>query len=1202
MGFIKEGSTLLSIENQIKKDIKAYEYWGELSITLDDYNYIGERLYQVIQSSPEVDALYVTKHYPYVMTTFCVFMLRYKYDVNFWGLLSDELYVEIPDYQRSEIGSIIRKVFKQNDFDFSEVLSDTKINIAPIMYQACLPPDSSLDDLFYVLKNENNALFDPEILIDDLIEKRSYSIRKPLSNFLKRFKYDKAIDYILEVRDAMFEVDQHNDTDSRFGNRYIDWKASEKEKSTLKSRKSIERQNKPYLYFDNGRKGLCMVLPRIVISNDWSEECIWYVKGVGGFEKKLHCEVVSDDNYRYTEKIIVPVTPCEAYEIVLEEDDFGEESDKQWNIQGIPQDRPLIFNSSGRQINSAYIQRPYQITIIHNDIKISSYQNVQIEYQNYPSDSNDYLTICLIPGNGDSSISFSYDANLIKLISKPHINVNLEGKTLFGLNTDCFDVPLYTEIPDIEIEYDSGTVLRDLDVKILGETYTLGDIDSETIYTFEIHKFFKKKSYGLYSLMFYQYGKFLKQIQFAYVPRIKTNYNPQLSMVDKDSRRFNDSIKFYPSEGWMIEFENANMNHDEEKITVTYSSKIGALKGKLNFYDENISMSFNFSMPVNPYELYLINSIGELVENITDITYRIDIDEYKSESTWLNVTLFGAFKEKDVSIQLVTDNGIEQEEKVKILSSGLGNINLDAFYDTISGCALPAVFNLIIDEKNIPIIRINERLQLLDYPRVKEKNETDYVLISAKEDIKNLFVQRFGFKTVPKTLYYENSKLNKKGDMRGYPYNGRINQGIYIVSLEDLIESSIFEDDTENNYNLELNNNLLYVPRYKGIHRIYNSSEWIDYYIKMIIENQFMDNMNIDTYLKKQILSQIEIKELDDRDIESIVALAYLYNSKISNQYKQKIQKVMKVISTRFLRRGNRLRIIELLVDLGASQEIYDICIENYSLLLFFGDKKKTKSLAQQTMNSSIELSLLLALSSECNFRDTILKEKYRDLIGKEALKHILYVPNESETGIIVAEQKKFLIGEKSKVKVKLDHDIVGDEADINAMFIIKKYEWEFDVKLKPDNGLYFAHIKYIDQYVNWYLKNSENGWIKEQVKKKYKDIMNECCQNVLDAIERLKYDKTIGDMTKEYCSSIKERYSQIDSNKESVGAFLYIQALAAYLAKIPMEFEKYDNLRAIGIRFMSVAFEVAPRLSRRDVLMAGLFIYLKRKEELLCQ
>ena len=64
------------------------------------------------------------------------------------------------------------------------------------------------------------------------------------------------------------------------------------------------------------------------------------------------------------------------------------------------------------------------------------------------------------------------------------------------------------------------------------------------------------------------------------------------------------------------------------------------------------------------------------------------------------------------------------------------------------------------------------------------------------------------------------------------------------------------------------------------------------------------------------------------------------------------------------------------------------------------------------------------------------------------------------------------------------------------------------------------------------------------------------------------------------------------------------IDKLCIELIKFPCNGsdEKYDRYRTVGIKFMSNAFDIAPRLSRRDVLLAGVFVYLKGKEKLLCR
>ena len=65
---------------------------------------------------------------------------------------------------------------------------------------------------------------------------------------------------------------------------------------------------------------------------------------------------------------------------------------------------------------------------------------------------------------------------------------------------------------------------------------------------------------------------------------------------------------------------------------------------------------------------------------------------------------------------------------------------------------------------------------------------------------------------------------------------------------------------------------------------------------------------------------------------------------------------------------------------------------------------------------------------------------------------------------------------------------------------------------------------------------------------------------------------------------------------------FFYLQGLAAFLAELPENHAEYEKAIRAGEAFLAEAFNIAPKIARRDVLMASTFMYLVRKEELLCQ
>ena len=118
----------------------------------------------------------------------------------------------------------------------------------------------------------------------------------------------------------------------------------------------------------------------------------------------------------------------------------------------------------------------------------------------------------------------------------------------------------------------------------------------------------------------------------------------------------------------------------------------------------------------------------------------------------------------------------------------------------------------------------------------------------------------------------------------------------------------------------------------------------------------------------------------------------------------------------------------------------------------------------------------------------------------------------------------------------------------------------------------------------------------------KYQGVIKETREKIISAIDTLKKDTELGSMTRAYCDALRFRFKGNINNNTSIGAFFYLQGLAAFLTRIPTEYVEYDELRTAGIRYMSLAADIAPRLSKRDILMAGTYIYLKGKEELLCR
>ncbi len=1200
---ITRNQSLKDIEELIRGEVSCCEFWGDLQLSQEEFEALGDCIRKSFCSTGvNVEILY--KNFPHCTTTYMVFFAVYKYNANFWGALAEDLNTSIPQPLQESLGTCARRMFVKYKMDFSDSKDEVRVNIAPIIYEACIPPDSSLDDLFYILSYDAYGLFDPQLIIDDLIDMRSYAIRKPLLRFLTRFKGDRAVDYILEVYDAIISAEQKNSIHSRYTDSYYEWKLTEKSRQGVSSRKEKEHQTRPYLFFDEGRKGLAIMLPRIIVESEWIDTAKWIVSAPGGFRRTVECNVFGDEGRRFTDILSVSVPAAEQYTIKLQDSElFDDKPMTQWDIQGIPADKPVWFNNNGRQVNANYILSPYGILIFHSSIDLSELNEVGIEEQYYPYMTESYRIVSVTPLGSDARLVFDCHGKSIELLSRPQIKLELHGKHLFNVEA----LNLFTEIPQLIIETE-GSVNRDaLELRIGNSVCSV--VFSEDCTTIDLVECThgELKSYGTYSVRLYQHGRFLKQIEFNYVPLISSNYSPTLYWpANRTERNTSKNLRFKRLKEWELSFEGCNVNFDEETCIVDVPSSVGAIPVSLQSLSDEFTFRCSFELPVYPFEYDVVSLNGEAVEKTSKL-YRTDLKSLTDEELWFSLRTYGSFTEKDYSLALKTINGFDQIEAVKLNNKGSGNINLSSFYDTIRNSPLPLEIVLICDDiqdEGIPVIYVSEANSFTSPVRLLNSEKRDYVLLDAEDDGKDIDVLRFGFNKLSFHLTYEHSKLSKNGESRGYPLPERLVEGFYMVSGD---KNESFFDIDEDSFSFDQGNGLIYVRCPREDNHIKTSKHLLDLLLKDILNKktagELKEAMSYKILTVPSMLSQIEIVQLDDFDIERLVAIAYIANEKIEKNKKKLLEQLMRRISVSLMKRGDRYRIIELLSDLETPQEVFDTCLKEYSLLLFYSDNSERQLLAGKIEKYSPELAMVLMMSTDGSIRDCMWKEKYIDLIGKDAIKHMLYVPKYDDTIDPVTEQKRFIREEpENYVSVRVDDQIAGNLNAIQGMITFDKWGTpKFDVTRKPDYGLYFHRIKYVDQYVNWY-KNThdKNDEIYPEIRSMMNAVVEEYGEKILNCINDLNKHVDWKWLSKPYLEAVGKR-TDPSASKSSYGWFFYLQGVAAFLTRLPID-RKYDDKRKIGIKFMSEASVIAPKLSQRDILMAQVYIYLKRKEESLCQ
>jgi hypothetical protein len=164
----------------------------------------------------------------------------------------------------------------------------------------------------------------------------------------------------------------------------------------------------------------------------------------------------------------------------------------------------------------------------------------------------------------------------------------------------------------------------------------------------------------------------------------------------------------------------------------------------------------------------------------------------------------------------------------------------------------------------------------------------------------------------------------------------------------------------------------------------------------------------------------------------------------------------------------------------------------------------------------------------------------------------------------------------------------------------------KLNVAKKPDSGIYFDHIRYVDQYVNWYTNShSKEGEMLPWKRQLMIQVVQLHFKNIMKYVKDLKAVTGIAPIITRYEKALYSRtsgdiYANINSN--DYGRYFYLQGMAALMSKLPPEYKEYDGAIRTGETFMEEAMKIAPRIARRDLVMASTFIYLMRKEDKLCR
>lgn len=1189
---------MLSLEKKLLGDIKGKELWGDVNLSKDDFDSMIRFLSSYVQSD-EYYLKMACENFPVSVTTFLVFVSRYKYNTNFWGAATELLQIDNTQQIEKLLGSCALEMFELFGFDYSDALRSNRKYVDSILFEAGLPPESNLLDLFYIIKYDNQNIFDPLGVIDDLISSRSYAIRKPLLNFLKKYKSDRAIDLLIDVYDAINCVDSNMSGDSPYIENYREWKESEKSTERKNKKENLAR---PYLKFDDGSKGLCMVLPRFNLADEWIDEVKWIVESSDGYYIERTVIVSEDDSKRYTDSIVLPVSPSKEYYVSLVDGENISDSKFEYTISGVSEKGYLLFNSFGRQTNSAFFPYPGCVMVANDSISIKSLNGISQTRLSYPTDKVGYQIYAFDSIGTNSKLTFTANDNTIELSSKPQVNMTFKGEKLLGLS----DNSIFTTIPVLNITVDDDVSTNDLKLK-------LSISDKEL----NLDTFFEKKEtniilsdefdftnidgsikYGSYAVRIYQKNHFLKQAEFCFVPEIKSNYDGIQSWVSKNDRKVRKTFNFSTDDNYYLDFEDCLVKNENCYYFVEVPVDKGLINVRYKAIEEN-GFSCNFKLPILPFQADVLDSCGNIIDCVTDKVLTIENSEIIKNNTeyWINLKTYGEFKTYRYELRLETVNGTEQSYPIDNMRNGEINLNLSRFYDSVRNSPMPAqiVLSCSESEYSVPLMLIKESVLLSKKPIYLKQG---FILLSPFDEVNDLFIKKFGSDEIIPLPVSSSKKVPHKqlGMVRAFKLEKPLEEGLYNLDVEQ--SDDIFEYNESDISKFSFGINSFYIYNKNGENNDL-FSDWLNNIISKSVSRDFSKIKN----LLLEDIRKYEGISISQNDYEKLIIIASIYENEKERLKRDLVQKCMNLISSSILTGYDRFNLIKLLTKLHVSEELFNICLQEYNLLIFDFEENDV-DLAKDVALYSNELSLLMNLKSNSAIKSILRSEKFMELIGKETIREMLVLTDNEDSNETLFQQKMF-INEKSpcKISINLTSYISGEMKPIQDMIKSTSKNVYLDMSKKPDTGVYFFRIRYVDQYLNWYKLNHNYFGDMNQKTKDYMTFLQE--SYISDIIDCLDFFKKKYGFVSRYDNVLKKRYegdAKMNLRIAAPARFFYVLGISALIANLKSDEKIINNKLKSAERFITGAISIAPKMTRRDILMSNLYLYLVRKEDIICR
>ena len=1245
---IDRSLSMKEIESALKADILvreqegALKILGDLKLSEEEYSVLTEKLQEVFaQSSHTLKG--ILKAYPVSLAAAAVFMAKYRYDRNFWGAFARELGTEFAPLQQTEVGRSCLEVFQSFGLTYDDaVMVHTYLD--PICYEAGVPTAGSLDGLFYAVKYDAGHSFDPLQIIEELLDERTYGVRKTLKRYLQHFREDRAIDCLLEIHEAILAVDQGIPGDSWYLRSYSDWLQRDRENTAKTKKDRGDVTAKPYLVFDE-RYGLSLQMPKVLLEREWVEKPKWTVLcGEDGREIQRAMRVYDDYGRRRIAETRIPVSVADRYTVYLTDDEAPEneaELLEPWEINGVQAGCVLFFNANGRMIAPRFLPYPHAVLLLADEnAQITESFRLEEDELFYPLlEESPARAISVTPMDGRSRLKVRSHGEELSLEARPRIDITFDGERLFQWEDES-SLPVFTSLPVLHLDADESGGEEDFEVRC-GQTVLAlepcGDeSENKKHYAVDLSLYSEKcfPTFGVYSIRVYKHELFLKSVDFGYAPFVDTTYDPRLSLARGGNSGgvrtlefdFGKALAENPDLDISLDFGGSPVKRSGAHCSVECPVLRSVLQGTLIVENSAAgsmrSLSFPFALPLRPFDVTVLKPDNTPAERQPDAAAcRLSLEEICGETYWILLDAYGEYAHREYSLRLHTADGYVQSEKLKRNSAAGFTCSLSAFTATLQNCPLPARLELFVsgeEEFPVPVAAVSREAQLGARPVHSYSGDGSQVYFRLDADKgKDLILTSFSAPDRRITLAHADSttaKTKKGTELRVFSLP-KLQPGFYAVSVGEK-EEDPFGFEEEFGTALSNGSDTLYVTSVPKRSSFPSFSAWLDSLMTDILaagQQKGLDEKETYQEVLKGGLVRWSGAELTEADRTNLVALVWFSQDK--RCCKEKIwhlRRCMSEISCQVLNARSRAALARQMLAMHCPGRLIRSAIHTYDFFLMDHSCEDAVILAEQLAPYSEELSLILTMAQNPPMREVFSERALRTL-GREALLQMMEVPGEEDPAALALEQKKFLRGQKgARVAVKLPPELAGKEEWIEPMIVYEKDRIRLDLEKMPKEGIPFDGIRFTELCANWFrirLNKDTGSKAVELLDPEFEAVMNravqEDCAKLMRCYKAAGSDPVSGRVQKRYQRGIRLRYTKDPTLNLSTGIpmrFFYVQAVAAFLVLMPERYHPGPEAKQTAQHFLSMAARVASRMVRRDLTMAETFYYLIGKEEELCQ